>query len=457
MQTITVTVHGAPGVLDLAVPANASVAEVARVYGDRIRQPGIELCTVAGVRLDPGARLTEAGVRSGAVLVAGGPTLPPPPPPQRDGGSRGTPESVPRGWFAPAAGPVCVGVLLAVLTAVAAATQPSGTPRLAPVLLLAAAAVFALVPLGPRRVARAHLAPVLAAAAALAWFFSPEAADLPAAVAAAGLAGGAAAGLARATRAGAREAQVVWMGSGVAIFVLIALNEMVTGEAAVTWAVLFVAAALAPRWIPSLAVVVPDRWLVDLDRFAVTAWSARDHAPATGAPGASAVDADPDLDLASVTTIAARAERVVTAAAVAVLVVAVVTGPLLLWTATVRIDQIGALCVVGSGALALLLGARDLHHRTARGVLRLAGLAGLVTVGGRLLVLADDTGLVLLGSVAVVLAFAGLVLVLLLGRERPSARWSRIADLAETGSGTVALGAVVVAVGIFRHLWTTVG
>ena len=43
------------------------------------------------------------------------------------------------------------------------------------------------------------------------------------------------------------------------------------------WAVLFAAAVVAARLLPYTVVDVPDQALLDLDRLAVTAWSAREQ------------------------------------------------------------------------------------------------------------------------------------------------------------------------------------
>ena len=45
-------------------------------------------------------------------------------------------------------------------------------------------------------------------------------------------------------------------------------------------------AMLAARFVPAFAIDVPDTYLIDLDRLAVTAWSARDR-PRAGAAGSS--------------------------------------------------------------------------------------------------------------------------------------------------------------------------
>ena len=74
-----------------------------------------------------------------------------------------------------------------------------------------------------------------------------------------------------------------------------------------------VLAMLAPRFVPAAAVDVPDQMLLDLERLAVTAWSA--HERPSGRRGRMIVRAT------TVAEVAVRGAAIVTAASVAVLVV----------------------------------------------------------------------------------------------------------------------------------------
>ncbi len=189
------------------------------------------------------------------------------------------------------------------------------------------------------------------------------------------------------------------------------------------WSLLLVGALLAVRFVPGLAVDVPDQYLIDLERLAVTAWSARERP--TGKRGRSVVPID------AIGIVATRGTRLVTAASTAVLVVAVLSAPLLLSTATLPIDRIGARCLVGFAGAGLLLAARSYRHTAARVLLRTAGLGCWAAL---LVVLLDATPgdalrWVVLGAVA--LAVAVLVAAVAIGRGWRSAWWSRRAEVAE--------------------------
>jgi hypothetical protein len=203
---------------------------------------------------------------------------------------------------------------------------------------------------------------------------------------------------------------------------------------------------MAARFAPSLAIDVPDEALLDLERLAVTAWSARDTQPA-GRRGRIVVSAD------AMEKLVHRASRIVTGASVAIMVVTVTASPLLLHSATVDLDRIGARCLVLFAGLSLLLAARSYRHAAARAFLRLAGLGALAALAEHL-VTGPGAGhldtfsyvVVGLGAIAVAAAVAT-------GRGWRSVWWSRRAEVAEALCGSFAFAAAVVAAGIFRRLW----
>ena len=131
---------------------------------------------------------------------------------------------------------------------------------------------------------------------------------------------------------------------------------------------LLVVAMLAARFVPMLAVDVPDQYLLDLERLAVTAWSARDRP--TGRRGRIIVPAHRG----------GRRRRARGAA----------PSPPPAWRSSssppsrrrcccarrrCRIDVLGARVEVGLAGAALLLAARSYRHVGARALLRAAGLA----------------------------------------------------------------------------------
>ena len=111
-------------------------------------------------------------------------------------------------------------------------------------------------------------------------------------------------------------------------------GALLDADPQVVWSLLLLLATFAARFVPVLAIDVPDQFLIDLERLAVTAWSARDRPG--GRRGRTVVPP------AAVAHVAARGARIVTAAAAGVWVVVAVSAPLLLQTAALPVDRIGA-------------------------------------------------------------------------------------------------------------------
>ena len=71
--TVALTVHGPSGALDLVVPPEASVDDVAREYAAKAGlQFAPTLHSRLGTALVAGSSLADLGIRSGDVLAAGG-------------------------------------------------------------------------------------------------------------------------------------------------------------------------------------------------------------------------------------------------------------------------------------------------------------------------------------------------------------------------------------------------
>jgi hypothetical protein len=155
----------------------------------------------------------------------------------------------------------------------------------------------------------------------------------------------------------------------------------------------------------------------------------------------------------AVAIVAARGTRIVTGSAAAIWAVVAVAAPMLLVTANLPVDRIGARVLVGLAGAALLLAARSYRHVTARVLLRGAG----ITCWTALLVVAlqvlDVEGAVGLGIAGVALATLMVVVAVAIGRGWRSAWWSRRAEVAEGLAGAGAIAALVVASGLFRTLW----
>jgi hypothetical protein len=221
---------------------------------------------------------------------------------------------------------------------------------------------------------------------------------------------------------------------------------MLGWDARVAWTLLVFLSMMAARFAPSLAVDVPDEALLDLDRLAVTAWSARDI-QRQGRRGRIVVAGD------AMERLVRRASRIVTGAAAAIMVTMLVASPLLLHTATIDLDRIGARCLVFFAGCSLLLAARSYRHAAARILLRLAGLGALVALAVHLVAGPGASHVDLFFYVTVGLGVIALAAAVAAGRGWRSVWWSRRAEVAESLCGSFAFAAAVVAAGVFRRLW----
>ncbi|MFB9311428.1 hypothetical protein [Nocardioides plantarum] len=446
-DVLSVSVHGPVGVLDLQVPAAASSVDVAREYSRQANLPTVPaLYTRLGRPLSAAVSLAEAGVVTGTVLVATTDLAPPPRRSRRDVRRRRhvlEPGALSTLWCLAA-------VVVAVLAGWLASRLPDGSDlREATIVVLVATAVVGVLPVGPLARHRVLAVPAYAGAAAyvVAWDPAPE--RFPTILGVACLIAAVTAAVARALDQPGEEGLRVWMIVGVAVFVVTTLAALADVSAQVVWAVSLVVAMLAARFVPMLAVDVPDQYLLDLERLAVTAWSARDRP--TGRRGRIIV---PRTVVASV---AERGARTVTASCVAILVVVTVSAIMLIRETSVWIDVLGARIEVGLAGAALLLAARSYRHAAARALLRTAGLACWAVL---LVVLLTAHGTGWTTVVAWVSIGSGALLVLVavaLGRGWRSAWWARRAEVAESLTGALAIGAVVVAAGLFRLLWELTG
>lgn len=440
-DSIVVSVHGPAGVLDLAVPPGASAADLAREYA---AQSGLGTMPLLYTRLgDPllaGVTLSDAGVDSGDVLVAATSVHRPAPAARERMIAR---SSAPPGrisilWFA-------IASMLAVLAGWFATRSTSGNLRTITVDLLVIAAVIGVVPLGRYAPHRALAAPAFGAAAALVvvWDSHPE--RLPMVLGIAALGGAITAAVARSLAEHVEEGLRVWMVAGGLLFLVIGLSALIGLAPAATWSVLLVGAMFASRFVPSFAVDVPDQLLIDLERLAVTAWSARDRprgrrGRAVASPRAVAV-------------VARSGARLVTAACAAIAVISVVSAGLLLSSVTLDFDRIGARCLVFFAGAALMLAGRSYRHVGARALLRTAGLGCWALLAVELLRGSSSTFPAVLGTVSITLAALLVVVAVATGRGWRSVWWARRAEVAEGLAGAAALASIFVATGLFRVVW----
>jgi hypothetical protein len=447
-QSLALTVHGPLGSLDLVVPTEAVATDVAREYAAQSGLPAIPLIyTELGELLAPDAVLADHGVDTGDLLVAS-PTVHRPPP---SDSSAERSRRAPGGSLTnPGAGPISVLVLsLAAAIAVLGGwfAARSGSDRLhdLAVDVLLAGAALGVLPIGAYRHVRALAAPAFAAAAAFALIAETEQEKLPIVIGITGLAAGVVAAVARALDAGTDAAARVWIATGGGLFVLTALATLADLPPRATWSALLLLAMLAARVVPAIAVDVPDSYLIDLDRLAITAWSARERPRSRR--GRVVVPES------AVVAVAARGAAIITASAAALLGVSAVAAPLLLDSTDLPIDRVGARVLVFLCGAGLLLSARSYRHVAARQLLRLAGLACWVALAWALVPVLSDGQWLAVAVVAVALALLMVMVAVATGRGWRSAWWSRRAEVAEGVVGSFAFAALVVSAGFFRVLW----
>lgn len=440
-SSLAVSVHGPVGVLDLVVPAGASAVDVAREYAAQSGLTSIPLLyTRVGEPLRADVALVEAGVDAGDLLVAATsihrarererePLL---------ARSSAAPGRISAAWFT-------VAAALAVVAGWSAATSTSERLRETSVLVLVLAALVGVLPLGRFAPHRALAAPAFGFAAGLALTWDPQPEGLPLVLGMAGLSAAVTAAVARSLAEHAEEGLRVWLVAGASLFVVGGLSAVLGLSAAVTWSLLLVAAMLAARFVPAFAVDVPDQLLIDLERLAVTAWSAREKP--RGRRGRAVASSR------AIEAVAQRGARIITAASVVVAVVAVVAAALLLRSVSQHLDLVGARCLVFFAGAALLLAGRSYRHAAARSLLRVAGLGCWALLAQEVLTGAGSTLPAVLGLTAISLALVLVVAAVATGRGWRSVWWSRRAEVAEGLAGAAALASVLVSSGLFRTVW----
>lgn len=442
--TIRVTVLGDAGRADLAVPTWIDVATLAAGYAEQVGAAAVPaLATTAGVRLDDRRSVDEVGLRHGDVVVALAPdALAAPPEPIGTGGLRrpGSPTVQP------------VLLLLAGVTGLGAAgvlagSGATGAPRVAGLALLLLCALVTALPLGPARAAtaraRSATSPAFGAGAGLVAAYSDGPGGLLLGLAVAALAAAVLAAVARTFLDPDQDELVeVWLVVAGAVAVLALVVLLVGGTLVGLWSVLFAAAVVGARLLPYTVVDVPDQALLDLDRLAVTAWSARER-PRGSRRRRTMVRFD------GVTALVRRGLRLVSAGTVVIAVVVATTGPLLTLDAGRDLAGVSALVMVGLGAGALALVARSFRSALPRIALRLSAAFALAFLGldvlhqfGR----TTDWVVFAVGAVAALLVTLTGVSV---GRGWRSVWWARVADLVEGLSIVAVVAAVPLASGFF--------
>lgn len=441
---LALSVHGPRGVLDLFVPYGASVEDVAREYakGARLTSPP-RLFTRSGTMLTPERSLEEAGVGAGSLLVAVGEDV--------VTSVRRRRSLVPsvtgpdRGPSALAAVGTTIAVALAGLAAYLAARLPDSVERTTTIWILAVAAGVSVLPLGRFRRERLIAAPAFAAAAAYVVTWQAGAERLPTILGVAALTGAVTAAVARSLNETGEESLRVWMVAGIAGFVLPVGGALIDLPTTMVWSLVLIAAMLAVRFVPMLSVDVPDQYLIDFDRLAVTAWTARER-PA-GRRGRIVVPRS------AVDLVAERSTQTMVGACTAVLVACLVAAPSLAMLEVDSIDRIGVRCLLGFTGSAIVFSARSFRNAPARTLLRMAGLWVLGVLAVDLLSSMSPGWRATVAGAALALGILMIVVAVAVGRGWRSAWWSRRAEIGEALSGAFALASLVVASGLFRNLW----
>ena len=175
--SVALSVHGPRGVLDLLVPAGASMWDVAREYAERSGLGSVPLMySRAGVALPPDLVLADGDIAPGTMLVATTGAQRPLRPRRtrpRVAGADIPPGPTATVWFCVAA----AAALLAGWLTAATGTADLSTPS---VLVLLGATVVGVVPVGRYARLRALTAPVFAGAAAYALLWDPDPLHQPA-------------------------------------------------------------------------------------------------------------------------------------------------------------------------------------------------------------------------------------------------------------------------------------
>lgn len=439
-DALAVTVHGPVGVIDLLVPAGAKAFDLARAYASEAGIDAIPLMQRPdGTVLPPDRTLRAAGVTAGSILVAATGLGRPRRSRLMDQVRRIPPSPGLAAFMA------SVAVGLAVVGTVAASGADTQV-RAWVLSTLGVIAIFACVPWGRHQASRAAAAPAFAGLGVGAALWQPGEFDQTGVIAASALAAAAVAAVARTFVDDVEEPARVWIIVGLTVAAVTSVAPLTGWPVQVSWAALLLVAVFSARLAPALAVQVPDEVLLDLDRLAVTAWSARDVA---AGPRRSRVVVAPD----AMTALVASASRTVLSSAVAVAVVATLSSQLLLAHAELELDRVGARVLVFLAGACLLLVARSHRHRGARLLLRLGGFGAWLSLAIHALShdLVPAPWMFAAGAVAV--GVAVLAAAVATGRGWRSAWWSRRAEVAESLCGAFAVAAAVVASGFFRVLW----
>lgn len=415
------------------------MGDVAREYAAAAglaEPPG--LVSLTGRPLGAADRVHDLGLEHGDVVVALDGAL------DGVGDAAGVPTASPTTDRSDRLGPVLLAVAAGLVAAAVAAYVASDTWRLASAGVLVAAAVLALL---PRRgtSASAVAAPGLAAAGGFAGACSDTTGGLLLAVAVSGLAAAAAAALGRSDDPERDDLMRVWLVAAVLATAVSAVLLLLGAGAHALWALLLAAGVLVAKLLPGMVVDVPDHVLLDLDRLAVTAWSAREK-PRGNRRRRMTVNRE------SVAAAVHRGHRLISAVTLAVAVTATVAAPLLLLAADVGTVALGARLEVVLAGSALALMSRSYRAPLPRNALRFSGAWCLVLAALALVLALDGQAILVAVGVVTVVTLAVLVAAVALGNGWRSVWWARTAEILEELCVALCIGVTPLAAGLFAFM-----
>lgn len=440
---IRLTVLADEGRTDLAVPIWADLSLVAEscaeVFGGGIERTFI---TAAGGALRSDQPVAELGLSDGDILVATSRRVSAPGAAAAlDAPARVAERVDGRAGLVAAAG-VCA------LGAGALAGLAGGPQRVAALVVLLVSTVAILLPYAARhpwrRPALAALLPAVGAGLGLGAALSNSPGGDALGVGVGAMAAVVVAAVVRGQLDDrSSEPLLVWLIGGSVVAVLAAVCVASGASLRSLAALVLGAGIIAARLLPLNVIDVPDRALLDIDRLAVTAWSARER-PRAGRRR-TAVRPEGVIELLK------RGHRLLAAGAVAVAVVVVVAGPVLAALAIggSRVEEYGSFALIGLGAASLSLLVRSFRSRVARISLRLASawVVGFTAI----LIVAHHSSLVgwSIAGGAAVLGVIAIATGLAIGRGWRSVWWARMGEIAESFAMVLAIAAIPFACGLF--------
>jgi hypothetical protein len=237
----------------------------------------------------------------------------------------------------------------------------------------------------------------------------------------------------------------VWLFAAVIATVVAAILLLLGAGDNALWAVLLAGAVLVAKLLPGMVVDVPDHMLLDLDRLAVTAWSARER-PRGNRRRRMTVNPE------SVADVVHRGHRLIAAVTLAVAVAATVSAPLLLLVADYGTAVIGARLEVVLAGAALAFMSRSYRATLPRNALRFSGAWCLVLAGLALALALEGQAVLVMAGVVGVVVVAVLTAAVALGNGWRSVWWARAAEILEELSIALCIGALPVAAGLFAFM-----